>query len=209
MKSIAIDLHGRRFVRLQVICRAAPEPRFDKRAAWHCLCDCGKTVDVIGKNLLTGNSKSCGCLRDETASLNNATHRLIHTRAYQAWGAAKTRCYNTRQRCYANYGGRGIIMCQEWRDSFEAFYADMGECPPGYSLERRNNNGPYAADNCYWATRLEQNNNTRTNVFLTFNGERLSVSAWTRRLGFKDSTIKRRLYRGWSVERALTTPVRH
>jgi len=100
-------------------------------------------------------------------------------------------------------------MSPEWRASFQAFYDDMGPRPPGLTIERRNNDGPYTKHNCEWADRFTQGNNKRNNVFLDFRGERLSVSAWTRRLGFQNSTIKRRLYAGWTVERALTTPVRH
>ena len=120
------------------------------------------------------------------------------------------RCYDPKDRNFKNYGYRGIGVCDRWRLSFEAFCADMGERPEPqhlYSIERIDNNGNYSPDNCKWATKAEQALNKRSNLRLTFNGQTLTLSQWTKLLNFKASTLHNRLKLGWSIERALTTPL--
>lgn len=116
----------------------------------------------------------------------------------------KARCYRPRNKEYDNYGGRGITVCAEWKDSFETFLADMGQRPsPSHSIERTDNERGYSADNCQWATAYDQSRNTRQNVYLTHDGETLVLSDWARRLGLDRRTIHARLQAGWTVASAL------
>lgn len=191
---------------LTVIRRADYEPRFKKRAAWHCQCACGKTSNVIGKTLRRGDTRSCGC-----QIIARARERWAHRRGgestYQTWSAMKTRCYNSRQPTWENYGGRGITICDAWRDSFDAFLRDMGPRPKGCTIDRINNDGNYEPENCRWATCEVQANNCRSNRRLSFQGETHTVSEWERLREFRPGTLKNRIQRGWSTDRALTAPL--
>src|SRR3990167_6267407 len=115
---------------------------------------------------------------------------------YSTWTAMRHRCQSKKCKEYKNYGGRGIEICERW-NKFEHFYADMGDKPKGMTLERKNNNLGYSPDNCKWATRMEQANNMRKTKLLEFNGERLSVSAWARRLGISRKTVHARIQLGY------------
>lgn len=118
----------------------------------------------------------------------------------------KSRCYNAKQPNYRKYGARGIKVCERWLESFDNFFADMGSCPPGHTLDRIDNNGHYAPENCRWATPREQTSHTRRNHKITFNGETMNLADWARRLGVGHGVILTRLnVHGWSLERALTT----
>lgn len=127
---------------------------------------------------------------------------------YRRWSNIIQRTTNPGHPDYANYGGRGITVCSEWRGSFEAFSRDMS---PGYStgleLDRIDNDGSYDKDNCRWVTRTEQNRNRRNSVMLTFRGRTMNASAWAKALGLNGATVRSRLRTGWSVERALTVGV--
>lgn len=125
---------------------------------------------------------------------------------YKSWQLMRSRCHNQRDIRYTNYGGRGIRVCQRW-DSFENFLADMGERPLGMTLDRINRNGDYEPSNCRWATALEQQNNRSTNRRIAFGGTELTLTQWARAIGIGATTIKQRIERGWSVDRALTEKV--
>lgn len=140
----------------------------------------------------------------------NESHGLTGTSEYRSWQKMKERCYNPTSNRYANYGGRGIKVCDRWRESFTAFLSDMGNKPtPGHSIDRLDVNGHYQLNNCRWANSTEQANNTRSTKFLTYGNKTMSVSDWARKMSMKPFTLHQRIrvYR-WSTERALTTPVR-
>lgn len=153
------DMIGKRFGRLVVTARAGSK---GTAATWLCRCDCGNETIVYGNHLRKGNTKSCGCQRSDSAKLTNRKHGMQGTSEYKRWENAKQRCYNPKVPSYRDYGGRGIIMCDEWRDSFMAFYEAVGPCPgPGYSLDRINNDGNYEPGNVRWLDRSGQMRNRR------------------------------------------------
>jgi hypothetical protein len=128
---------------------------------WNCVCDCGTKRFVQTRDLTSGKSTSCGCLRDEQRHRYRKTHGGSSTRAYGIWLHMRDRCNNPNNLRYALYGGRGITICERW-NSFANFYADMGEPPEGRSLDRINNDGNYEPSNCRWATQREQVHNSRS-----------------------------------------------
>lgn len=136
---------------------------------------------------------------------------MIHTehrRVYWVWADMMSRCRNQNHRAYANYGGRGISVCMRWEE-FKNFLADMGSRPAGLLLDRRNNNGNYEPGNCGWVTRTEQNSNRRNCIFVVEAGESVTIKEACRRRGIKYRPVMKRIRnRGWTVERALSTPIR-
>lgn len=176
---------------------------------WKCSCECGKTTTVIGTKLRQGTTRSCGCLNRELTSKRGRTEAADYPAEYSSWLHARARCYQTSHLCYPQYGGRGIAVCDRWRDNFAAFLQDMGRKPsPKHSIDRINSDGPYEPGNCRWATQREQMNNVRYNLRLTLNGETRTLADWARRVSVPYDTLKSRLYAGWSVQDTLTTPVR-
>lgn len=135
-------------------------------------------------------------------------HGLSQTPEYRAWQTMLQRCHNPEHRAYPRYGGRGITVCDRWRDSLEAFVADMGPRPsPQHELDRRDNDAGYSPENCRWVTRTVNSRNRRSNVMLTHDGETLCLAEWCDRLGLPTSTVTKRIAAGWSHAAALTTPV--
>lgn len=128
---------------------------------WRCICDCGKEVDVISSSLNNGLKQSCGCLYDELKGKQNSSHNQSRTQTYNSWLAMRSRCYNKKNQYYHLYGGRGIEVAPDWKDSFENFYRDMGDRPAGLTLERLDVNKGYSKENCKWASPSEQSFNTR------------------------------------------------
>lgn len=174
---------------------------------WICVCDCGRFLLVSHDNLVSGKSKSCGCWKLEKSRERARTHGMYGTREYGIWRAMISRCTNARQKYYDLYGGRGITVCDRWRN-FAAFYADMGPRPtPKHSIDRIDNNGPYSPENCRWSTRYEQAQNTRTNVYVSLNGKIVAVAEAARQIGLDAETLRMRLKRGDMGER-LFRPVR-
>lgn len=203
-----IDLSGQRFGRLVVVGRA--ENR-GERVSWRCRCDCGGTKTVTAKHLRNGRSASCGCLSPEVnrARLTKHGHARAKrfTKEYRSWSLMKSRCLSESDPNYWRYGGRGITVCERWRDDFASFLADVGPAPgsgKSWGLERIDVNGNYEPGNVRWATQAEQTRNTRANVWLEHSGKRMIVSDWSREIGVGADTIRRRLRLGWSMEAVLS-----
>lgn len=157
-KEIELDFN-QKYGRLTLI--VCVDDKSKKGVVWSCRCDCGKKIRVQAYNLASGAIKSCGCKRNEGGV---KTHGMRNIPEYKAWENMKQRCYNTRDKRYKNWGGRCIKVCEQWLNSFENFYADLGPKPfPKilYSLDRVNNDGDYTPENCCWATQKQQQNNRR------------------------------------------------
>lgn len=156
-----IDVSGRRFGRLLVLSRTAPSTT-RREARWMCSCSCGGRVVVTGSRLRLGKTRSCGCLRREIARSVHTTHghgsaARGQSPTYRSWASMIARCtMPSNGRNWKWYGGRGVTVCPDWRDSFEAFLCDMGPRPAGHSLDRVNSDGNYEPGNCRWATPIEQ-----------------------------------------------------
>jgi len=162
------DLIGRTFGRLTVAERSHAVRRTDGHGTivyWRCVCDCGNEVAAATSDLHGGKRKSCGCYRVDVAHGKTLTHgqsrRGKWSRAYRAWSGMIQRCTNPKNTKYVDYGGRGITVCDRWRASFEDFLADMGDCPPGRSIDRIDNDRGYEPGNCRWATPAQQRRNQR------------------------------------------------
>lgn len=202
-----LDLTGQRYGRLTVV-RLASDRTSEGKARWMCRCDCGAPTTVDARNLRSGSITSCGCFRRERMEDLTATHRLSNTPEHRTWVGMRARCRNPNLRIFQNYGGRGITVCQRWDESFEAFVADMGLRPSRrHSLDRIDNDGNYEPSNCRWATMTQQRRNTRANTRLTHHGRTMTLTEWALELGISVTVLCGRFRKGWSVERALTTPL--
>ena len=205
MPKMAKDMTGEKYGRLTVIERSGYKGR---HITWKCRCDCGSETIAIGQNLKNANTLSCGCLNAELVKTRGITHGMRDSQEYNSWRALIERCTNSAHPTYRNYGARGITVCSRWRESFSAFYSDMGPRPsPKHSIDRINNALGYEKTNCRWATKLEQCNNMRTNTLITAFGKTQTIRQWATELGMVKDTIRGRLRLGWKTEAALTTPV--
>jgi len=176
-----------------------------------CLCDCGKIKSILGYNLKTRKTKSCGCLQKEEFTKRLTKHGHTKTkeksRTYNVWKSMNQRCVNPNNKSYPYYGGRGIKVCLRWR-KFENFFKDMNDAPIGYQIDRINNNANYCKSNCRWSTRKQQQRNKRNNQTRTFRGKTQCLAAWAEEFNVNISTLQTRLQKGWSIKRTLTTPTR-
>lgn len=192
---------GERFGRLTVLAKG-PKLASSNHGRYACICDCGRVSLPRQGYLLNGKVRSCGCV-------TTRTHGKRHTPEYTVWAGMKDRCLRPNSQRWKHYGGRGITVCDRWKDSFENFLADMGPKPtPEHSIDRVDNNGNYEPSNCRWATHTEQSRNRRTNLLITYRGQTKSLGVWCALLGLERGTVKHRLRTGWTLDEAFQTPVK-
>lgn len=199
-------LEGQVFGRLTVLQRDMTAN--SKNSKWKCSCTCGKTKTVYGSSLRTGDTQSCGCLVVDRNKELHTVHGHWQDPLRPTWVAMLRRCADPKDGSYADYGGRGIAVCQRWLE-FENFKADMGERGTGLTLERKNGNGNYEPSNCVWATRKVQGRNTRRNRIETLNGKTCTLAEHAEDAKLAYDTVHCRLNQlKWSLHDALTRPSR-
>ncbi len=198
------DLTGRKFGRLTVEKRTKDKVR--GRPRWTCACGCGSRLEVDSSSLLSGNTKSCGCMAFGESN-PNYRHGMGRTPTYEIWQSMWGRCSNPRNKGFPQYGGRGITVDPAWRD-YSVFIRDMGEKPAGrWSLDRIDNNKGYSRANCRWATDLQQARNKSNNTRYMFAGEELTWSEWAERGAVSQQLLRSRVVVwGWDFATALNTP---
>lgn len=199
------DITGQKFGRLTVMYDT--NNRKGGKVIWHCKCDCGNEIEVVGKHLRLGLTQSCGCLRIDKP--NHTTHGMSKTPIYRKWSMMKTRCNNPKRDHYQWYGGKGIKICKEWH-KFENFYSWAME--NGYrddlTIERIDINKDYEPSNCKWIPLKYQAYNKTNTHWITFNGKTQSLTEWSHELGWNPWVLKTRINKyHWSIEKALTTPL--
>jgi hypothetical protein len=201
-----IDMTGEVYNKLKVI----KFDHYDKKhnSYWLCSCECGNKTVVRRAHLLSGNIKSCGCFLKSPDRKRIITHGLWkeNKRLCKIWDCMKDRCYNPTRKAYKNYGGRGIIVCDEWKNSFLSFieWAKNNGYRSDLTIDRIDVNGNYEPSNCRWATMKEQCRNKRNTRHITYNGETHTVPEWNEIRG--DRLIERRLEKGWSIKDAFEVP---
>lgn len=200
-----VDLTGMRYGKLTVIKSLG----IDKWRAmrWLCKCDCGTEL-VSTSSRLNYKHKMCLNCQKENLKVIPKTHGQSYSKTYTSWDKMLTRCYKSSDPYYEIYGGRGIKVCDKWKD-FKNFYRDMGDRPEGYSLDRIDCNGDYYKENCRWADKDTQNGNKRNNLLLTYNGKTQAAFLWAKEIGLTMDSIYYRIRQGWSVEKIITTPLRN
>lgn len=199
-----IDLTGKTFGRLSVVGRCDSDDR--GQAMWTCQCACGTTKNIRGRCLRLGRVVSCGCLRMERLKAGSPTHRMTGTPTWSVWRDMRKRCSNVKAQNFKHYGGRGIKVCDRWSD-FSLFLADMGERPPGSSIERKDVDGDYEPGNCLWIPASDQPKNTRRTIRVEVDGKEMCLKSACELLGAPYSRVRdRMMLLGWSFEDAISTP---
>lgn len=200
---------GLKFGRGTVIAEAKPyvSPQGVKLRKGLLQCSCGKQYEAMYSGLVSGKTNSCGCLHWDITTKSGQFRYKDHLRTCLAWRHMKSRCHNPNHKQFSNYGGRGIKVCQRWRESFWNFLEDMGDCPPGLQIDRINNNGNYEPGNCRWATSEQQQRNKRTNRLFTVRGVDGCLTELANKFGAVSyQTVRQRLSKGWDTELAFTHP---
>lgn len=205
------ELAGQEFGRLLVLYDIGE--RKNGKIVWHCRCDCGNEVEVIGCNLTFGRTKSCGCLQRQRTAEANTTHGMTQRGEkhpiYVVWRTMLRRCESPNHKTYHYYGARGIMVCDEWHEfiPFRDWAIENG-WERGLQLNRVDNNGHYEPSNCNFVTPKENANNKRNNHLISFNGKTQTMAQWADELGINHKTLRSRFSTlRWSTEEALTTPV--
>lgn len=220
MADLTIDLTGKRFGRLTVLCKAPRRPEEKSpRVRWECLCDCGNRTIVRSDHLRRGITKSCGCLQPEVASAYMKIHcpkpryGESRDRIHNIWYLMNYRCNTEKCEAYKHYGGRGIKVCEEWANGDEGYFKfKEWALNNGYAddltIDRINNNGDYEPSNCRWVNETVQANNKRGTKFVEYNGSQYTIGDLSMMSGIQYKTLWGRLDSGWDVERAISQPVR-
>lgn len=204
-----IDITGQRFGRLVVVGKT--DVVRSGHRLWNVVCDCGSARLTTSQNLRSGTQQSCGCLQRELSrermKVQARTHGMTDTGTWRTWMSMRQRCECEYTHAYPRYAGRGITVCERWQ-SFENFLADMGERPPGTTLDRYpDKDGNYEPGNCRWATPQQQNDNRAATLWIELDGKRMTLKRWAEHLGMNYGTLFGRLRKGWSPERTLRTPI--
>lgn len=202
------DAVGKKFGQLLILERIATGPKGGGKKV-RVKCDCGVEKITNGDSIIFGKTISCGCRKAKRIGDHNRTHGMTRTPVYRSWLHMIWRCEKPSYHAYADYGGRGIRVCERWRESFEAFLEDMGDRPDGCSLDRIDPDGDYEPSNCRWATKIEQANNCRNTRTVMFRGAEVPISLLARRYGMNRSILYSRVFvQGMDVEDAVSKPVK-
>lgn len=196
MPRLTPELEGEVYGELTVVVR---DPR-STRTRWFCECTCGNVVIRHTAQLRNEGCSSCGCR-------GRSSHGAHGSRIYSIWSNMRRRCYQPKNKKYPRYGGRGVKVCEAWRLSFTSFYEDMGDPPPKTTLGRKDNDGNYCLENCRWETNEQQSMNTSQVKLITYGGVTLSHSKWSQKLGGNPDLVSKRIRRGWSEIKAITTSI--
>lgn len=196
-----VNRAGQRYGRLVAISHFYKPGRGS--AYWRCLCDCGGSISTRSDLLGSGATVSCGCISRQRLAEGRITHGCYKHRAFRAWEGMVARCHNPRHVAYANYGGRGISVCGEWRDSPEKFlsWADLNGWAPGLQVDRIDNDRGYSPENCRVTTSRTNNRNKRTNRTIEVQGRRITIAEASEITGINYTTLKYRMDSGWAPER--------
>ena len=203
---------GKRFGRLVIVDFDHEVQMFDKKGRkngvkqyYKCKCDCGNEKIASLWSLRDGHTLSCGCLQREKNVERLIIHNLSASRIYRIWRAIKNRCLNKKLMDYKNYGGRGIKVCEEWKNDFMSFYnwSMAHDYADDLTIDRIDVNGNYSPENCKWSTKKEQSNNRRTCCNFTYNGVTKNYKQWCEFLNINYKTFYSRISRGWEIKKAL------
>lgn len=177
----------------------AEAPKVGQSRAWICVCICGnQVIKTSGALKRNGNGASCGCIP------NGYKHGMSYEKHFLKWSVIKSRCYNKKDKGYNNYGGRGITMCDEWLNNYYSFHEWVEDnYVKGMTIDRIDNQGPYAPWNCRYASHKTQANNRRSNKYYTYNGLSKTLSEWAMDFNIKEITLRNRIKAGWTLENAL------
>lgn len=203
IRKLRNDLTGKTFHSLLVLNRSNDRGNGKKPVVkWDCVCECGKRVVVKSDSLLTGHTKSCGCLKLKHGLSNKE-------RLYQTWKNMRQRCNNPNRPDYSRYGGRGIKVCSEWDDykTFRKWALENGYTDE-LTIDRIDSNGNYEPSNCRWVDYYVQANNVRTNRIIKYKGKEMTMSQFANYLGMSYATVQHRIDRDWSIEDIVNTPQR-
>lgn len=204
MKSQAIDMTASRYGSITALSATGRASSGDRK--WLFACDCGNKFEANGYYARSGKIASCPSCSAERIRIASVKHGLTNTPEFEVWTGMHTRCYNANSKDFKDYGLRGIAICERWRLSFEDFLSDMGSRPsPLHSIDRKDNDGDYEPNNCYWATQKEQANNKRNNVNLEINGVTQTLSQWANLKGVNVATVWIRHQQGIRGEKRFQT----
>ena len=199
--------HGDKFNKLTFIKELDPKIHKSKNRVYRSRvglwkCECGNINEIIIYSVVAGHTKTCGCLHKEVCRKLLTTHGMFYHPLRHVLTSMMSRCYNKNKIDYHRYGGRGVTICSEWRNSYPDFliWAITNGWKPGLTIERIDNNGNYSQDNCRFATRLDQANNTRSNRIITFKSKEYTMAQFCRKFNFNYKNFSYRIYKGQTVD---------